>query len=610
MEILNTHLCQIELVGLIIFLIGAICWVSKNTSLFQTEYIVFRQFTRWDIFSISIIILYGVLSYYNLGSRNSSGVWYGDTFNKSITMNFASPTNINELDLFACIQSGSYKINYETINGEKGTIAVVDGLKDRLPLSCQWQKIPVTNKNILYKKLSIVVERPLSKFIKILVFGQNHQPITAYSVNGDIDSNLENIRGVFYGKNFDIPNFEQTATFYDEDSYAIMAYRYLTGTKIYNLSHPQLGILSMIPGIKIFGMTPLGWRFMSFVAGVLILIVTGLFARTLFNSSKMTALTILLFSIEFIHFTLSRIAIIESFVTLFIMSGYYFLLLYTQNRKYNPLVSYRYLYLSVIFSALALASKSTGAFMIPAVLIVFLVMEVNASKIFPLAPKFVVKFILLSIASYVIVYILSYTPFLLKTQAPELFQIFYNTQKLLWLTQTKLATASSSSSFIAGSGFGAAQAWWQWPLVIPYSVYFWIAENHQSVNVVFMGNPLEWWMGFPVFLISVCNWVILREFKIGFLLLLFICQYFSYAFISRESYSYYFYSAVPILILMIVYTIYLGWQMNKLWLKGVIVLYVIMCIIVFILFYPVISGYPVSRMYVFHYLLWFKSWHI
>ena len=87
-----------------------------------------------------------------------------------------------------------------------------------------------------------------------------------------------------------------------------------------------------------------------------------------------------------------------------------------------------------------------------------------------------------------------------------------------------------------------------------------------------------------------------------------------WAYVSRGTFIYHYFTSVPFVVLMIGYIMYLICK-NK---KGKLfkfnfsfsIAYVIAAIGLFVLFYPVISGYPVDVAFVDKYLRWLDTWFL
>lgn len=85
----------------------------------------------------------------------------------------------------------------------------------------------------------------------------------------------------------------------------------------YEISHPPLGKLIIGLGIRMFGMTPFGWRFMGTLFGVGMLPLLYLFLKNLFGKTFVAACGTILFAADFMHLTQTRIATIDTYAVFF-----------------------------------------------------------------------------------------------------------------------------------------------------------------------------------------------------------------------------------------------------------------------------------------------------
>ena len=120
------------------------------------------------------------------------------------------------------------------------------------------------------------------------------------------------------------------STYFDEIYHARTAYEHLHGLSTYEWTHPPLGKVLMMVGIRLFGMTPFGWRFMGALMGVLMLPVMYLLAKQLGASTKVSCLAMLLLALDSMHFTQTRIATIDSYAVFWIMLMYLFMFRYVK----------------------------------------------------------------------------------------------------------------------------------------------------------------------------------------------------------------------------------------------------------------------------------------
>jgi dolichyl-phosphate-mannose--protein O-mannosyl transferase len=139
-------------------------------------------------------------------------------------------------------------------------------------------------------------------------------------------------------------------------------------------------------------------------------------------------------------------------------------------------------------------------------------------------------------------------------------------------------------------------------------------------TIVLMGNPAIWWGSIPALILIAAKLVrdkIRREradFVLLFILIPFLLLWIPYVLISRILFIYHFAPEVPFMILAITYWLNKLWQDHshrhekKIVVNRILVIsFLILTAILFFLFYPVLSGYPVSYEYK-EGLRWLSSW--
>jgi dolichyl-phosphate-mannose-protein mannosyltransferase len=86
--------------------------------------------------------------------------------------------------------------------------------------------------------------------------------------------------------------------------------------------HPPLGKWIIGLGIKMFGNTAFGWRFMAAVVGVISILIITRTARRMFASTVLGCGAGLLMALDGMHLVLSRTAILDIFLTFFIVAAF------------------------------------------------------------------------------------------------------------------------------------------------------------------------------------------------------------------------------------------------------------------------------------------------
>ena len=118
------------------------------------------------------------------------------------------------------------------------------------------------------------------------------------------------------------------STYFDEIYHARTAKEHLDDVYPYEVTHPPLGKLILSIGIRLFGMTPFGWRFMGTLFGVLMLPILYVFLKNMFGKTPAAACGTILFATGFMHLTQTRIATIDTYGVFFILCMYFFMYRY------------------------------------------------------------------------------------------------------------------------------------------------------------------------------------------------------------------------------------------------------------------------------------------
>ena len=86
--------------------------------------------------------------------------------------------------------------------------------------------------------------------------------------------------------------------------------------------HPNTGKLLIGLGIKMFGATPFGWRVVGALLGVAACIILAFTARRLFRSTIWGTVAGVLLAVDGEHVVLSRTALLDGFLTFFVIVGF------------------------------------------------------------------------------------------------------------------------------------------------------------------------------------------------------------------------------------------------------------------------------------------------
>lgn len=416
--------------------------------------------------------------------------------------------------------------------------------------------------------------------------------------------------------------------YFDEIYHARTAYENLLHLEPYENTHPPFGKLLISLGILLFGMNPFGWRFMGALFGVLMLPVLYHLLKQLFHSTYFSAAGMLLLALDFMHFTQTRIATIDTYAVFFILLMYDAMVMFMKKdlrslpmgKLLPPLLA------SGLFMGIGIASKWTvayGALGLAALLFIKLLvsfLQCNGKAEKQAFGKKGLWICLWCCLFFIAVPLCIYfTVFLPYTTLPDrsVFSSFIRYQVHMYNYHAKLQAEHFFSS-----------PWYAWPLIVkPIWFYFnGSLPNQDNVRTISsFGNPALWWPAIPAMLYSFYAAVRRKALVpvaagVGFL-----SVYLPWVLISRLTFIYHYFTAVPFLILALIYCFSLlqkfpffqkkvfsfgkpGAAVGISRLHAALAAFVLVNLLCFILFFPVISGAETTRAYA-NSLEWFSTWY-
>lgn len=395
------------------------------------------------------------------------------------------------------------------------------------------------------------------------------------------------------------------SSYFDEIYHARTAYEHLRGVYPYEVSHPPLGKVILSLGIRLFGMTPLGWRCMGALFGVAMLPLMWDLLRRMFRDDRVALCGAALLACDFMHLTQTRIATIDSFATFFILLMYLFLYRYfTEGRL-------RHLAACGIAFGIGAATKWTclyagaGLGVLWALHWVFQGVQAHRDGDGRRYVRRLVSNIGFCLVFFVLVpgmiYYASYYPYgaARGLHGPGMYftreyaAIVLENQRFMFTYHAGLVATHPYSS-----------RWWQWLLDLrPILYYLSYGDGTVSTIGAFV-NPLLCWGGLlalPVLVYHAAK----RERTALFLLVGYLAQVLPWVFISRLTFEYHYFAATLFLVLA------LGYVFDRLRQRGSFgIVYVFTAAngALLALFYPVLTGVTVSRSYAWNVLKWLPDW--
>ncbi len=503
---------------------------------------------------------------------------------------------------------------------------------------CSWDKRDLGNTSTRFLKFVFDAEESEGKIGEILVISAENKKIEPVEVSVENATRLVDEQEMIK-----LPITQKYGAYFDEMYFVRTAEEHLNLEEPYETTHPPLGKLIIALGILCFGMNPFGWRILGVLAATAMIPIMFFFGKRMFGSSVAGFFAAFLLTFEFMHFSLARLATGEIYILLFSLLMFYFAFDYFYRReeggggsgeKKGTSTS---LFISIIFFGLCFTVKWTAVFGLVAILILLLVSNLRNSK--PIFSDF--KIILAALFVSAAIYIATYIPYMFSGGGHGLLAIH---RFPLYLRYTSEYMSGGNVSivppipltvfdlqlgmFVYHAGIEAthpfSSSWWSWHLMLkPLWLYFNSLDGTVS-TIVLMGNPAIWWGSILALILIAAKFVADKVRKTEhhehwhsyvylFILVPFLLQWLSYALITRILFIYHFVANVPFMIFALTYWLNLSFEKEwsskrrSLFFKCIVIAFLILTAVLFLLFYPAISGYPVAYEYK-ESLRWLSGW--
>ena len=416
----------------------------------------------------------------------------------------------------------------------------------------------------------------------------------------------------------------ENSTYFDEIYHARTAYEHILGLEPYENTHPTLGKLIISLGIRIFGMNPFGWRFMGALFGVLMLPVLYHLLKQLFGRTRLCTAGTLLFAFDFMHFTQTRIATIDTYAVFFLLLMYDAMLVFLRRdllrdswkKLLPPLLA------CGVFTGLGIAAKWTAAYgalglaalFFGKLLFTYWDARRRGEETVPLlmkCGKLCAWCCLFFLALPFGIYFGAFLPITtLSHNAGNLWGAFWNYQVTMFRYHSTLEATHSFAS-----------PWYEWPLDIR-PIWYFAGDTQEGYSTISaFGNPLLWWAGIPALGAAAClRWK--ERFRwAGLVLAGFLSVYLPWVLVPRLTFIYHYFTAVPFLVVALCGVFSLLYQRGgfarQLTFPGgiqcsgatlLLAAFTAACLLLFAVYFPVLSGSPTTRDYA-NALELFETWY-
>ncbi|WP_150271926.1 glycosyltransferase family 39 protein [Paenibacillus tepidiphilus] len=587
-----------------------------------------RLLTRRDwIIMLAITAVYAALALTNLGSTKSpETIWRPAAAGDSFVVDLGQSRQLERVNIFGGVGTGKFKLEFsQTPDAWGSPLDVNEEVGNVLIWKSQQLNVPAR-----YVKLTVGTPGFILHEMAFYEQGGGRTPLPVAAVTPETGTAQEGSPANLFDEQSIIPEYAgfMNSTYFDEIYHARTAYEHAHGIVAYENTHPPLGKVLISVGMELFGVNPFGWRIIGTLFGVAMLPLIYMMGKRLFHKTLYAALAAGLFALDFMHFTQTRIATIDVYGVFFIMLMFYFMQRYvTMNFYREPLrKTLLPLFWSGLFFGIGVASKWIVLYGGAGLAIMLFLSLFERYREYKAAGRVLAegngdadlkvglrkadrfwKNTIITLVSCVgffvvipaVVYALSFIPVLSVTAEGYTFKGLIDAQKNMY---------NYHSQLVATHPF--ASSWWEWPFM-KRPVWFYSGgeglPDGRVSSIVTIGNPLIWWTG--IFAMLAALWLIIkrREKNLYMLWIGFFSQYVPWMLVPRETFLYHYFAMVPFMILAIVYIMKLL-EDRFAEMKYVRYTYVAVAAVLFIMFYPVLSGMEVNRGYVTDILRWFPSW--
>jgi dolichyl-phosphate-mannose--protein O-mannosyl transferase len=583
-----------------------------------------RKMTKKDyVILVVMTIVYSLMAFLNLGSMSAPAEGYTpDETRRSVIVFFEGDVNLTRVTFYVGLGNDWYsagQLDVEYLNEYNG-FSDLCSLEKPSNNVFKWfhRDVDVTTKAVRITSAKYYNdERNISgiegEFVEVAFYsGESGIPVAINRIE-PLNEESKGMESLFDEQ--DIAVYEPSymnSTYFDEVYFPRTAYEYIKGATPYENTHPPLGKVLIMWSMKIFGVNPFAWRFMGTLFGVFMIPVMYILGKKVFGNTFLAFACSFLLMFDFMHFVQTRIGTVDGFLVFFILMTYYFMYQYYMKKSYELkfVPSLLPLLFCGIFFGLAFSVKWIGLFAGLGLAFMFFMSRIleyrDYKKGLVDVKSFRLKYIwgtigmclIFFIAIPVVIYILSYIPVFKAINSTDWIKDLIGNQKHMFTYHSGVTSEHPYAS-----------PWWQWPLMIR-PVYYYLSpvlKEGEWGSIASFGNPAVWWVGFIAMFSSAWIAVKKRDKRMVFVFAGYLSIILPWAFSPRDiTFLYHYFACVPFLIFAIAYVMEALMEKYR---KAKIAIYIYLGIvfILFVVFYPALSGIkvPVS---ITENLRWLPSW--
>ena len=595
MKVLGIVLC-----GLTFLAIAAFFMLLPDIRIVRTDVRSDGRMTRKDrLCCLTVTVLYAALAFFRLGDGEAPQSFAEFCAGEEAILLLEEPSRIGSVLCYTGINTGSYAVSFSA-DGISYTDAFV--LEQDYAQILKWVEPEFPE---------ITADKICS--IRITAYGNDPWLGEAafFHEGKKIALKAGNRQGETLIDEQDLVPAESSwknSSYFDEVYHVRTAEEHIRGIKPYEISHPPLGKILISVGIRVFGLTPFGWRFMGTFFGVLMLPILYLFLKKMTGSTLASICGTILLASDFMHFVQTRIATIDTYAVFFILMMYWFMYRYACDGKKRDLA------LSGVFFGIGAACKWTCFYAGAGLALIWLVLQLNRlcdhseraghrwASFLSNCAWCVLFFVLIPAC----VYYVSYFPYGIARGMggagmflkKEYLELVLENQKFMFSYHSGVTATHPYSS-----------RWYQWMLDIrPILYYLKYYPDGSYASIAAFVNPLLCWSGLAAMIMMLFRTAVNRDRNAAFLIAGYLAQLIPWMFVSRVVFEYHYFPSTVFLVLAMGY-LFSFMEKTKHG-KTVVIAITAVSVLLFALFYPALSALPVNREVFSALLGWLPGWPI
>ncbi|MBR5251805.1 MAG: glycosyltransferase family 39 protein [Oscillospiraceae bacterium] len=575
-----------------------IVWQVYDTA--RENDIHIRSFFTPQRIAVIATVMYAFVAFTGLGSTTAPQSYFMATDDEmSLTVKFDDSFDLETIYVYSGLGDEDAKPDGRKVCGEFDLTWSNNGKKFRELTAVEdlsvytWKEISCSAQGVTHIKITA---RQPGDILHEIVFVNSDGEIMTGTV---VDATTDRTQPYHAYLAFDEQELAPKDTsyyysmYFDEIYHGRTAYEQLEGYSVYETTHPPLGKILIGIGIKLFGMTPFGWRFAGAVCGVVMLAVIWHMTKAIAGCNAAMVACVLM-AVDFMHLTQTRIATVDSFVVLFVMLTFLFMIYYHKTEFGNAEKEWLFLALSGVFMACAVASKWNGAYPMVALAVFFFISLYTKYKNSAKTRRdrnYVLRTLAFCVIAFVsvpvVIYTLCYIPVVKAEGIGDFLSQVIRCQGDMYRYHANLEAEHFFSSM-----------WYSWPLCLK-PMWYSVANlsNGWISTISAFGNPLVW-IATPVAAVC-CLYEGIRNKKYLHLLvgMGYIASYLPWMFVTRLCFIYHYFPCAMFGIVAIALVLENLTQKSPA-AKKYITVYLAACAVLFVVFLPVTTGWGASYEYI------------